>query len=104
MPHKNRSALNYLSIEELHKSFDERLLLNGVSFGINQGQKIALVGVNGCGKSTLMKIIAGREEADKGVVAFREGVKVAFVAQSPVLRKEIAFGRRFLMRRILRCH
>ncbi|WP_338235861.1 ABC-F family ATP-binding cassette domain-containing protein [Persicobacter diffluens] len=79
--------MNYLSIEELHKSFDERLLLNGVSFGINQGQKIALVGVNGCGKSTLMKIIAGREEADKGVVAFREGVKVAFVAQSPVFKE-----------------
>ena len=80
--------MNYLSIEELHKSFDERVLLNGVSFGINQGQKIALVGVNGCGKSTLMKIIAGREEADKGIVAFRDGVKVAFVAQSPVFKEE----------------
>ncbi|BDC98240.1 ABC-F family ATP-binding cassette domain-containing protein [Persicobacter psychrovividus] len=80
--------MNYLSIEELHKSFDERSLLDGVNFGIAQGQKIALVGVNGCGKSTLMKIIAGREEADKGHVAFREGIRMAFVPQSPSFNPE----------------
>lgn len=75
--------MNYLSVENLAKSYDERQLFESVSFGLDQGQKAALVGVNGCGKSTLMKIIAGLEQPDKGEVSFRKGLKVAMVPQNP---------------------
>lgn len=75
--------MNYLSVEELAKSYDERQLFEGLTFGIEQGQKAALVGVNGCGKSTLLKIIAGLETPDRGVVSFRKGVRLSILPQNP---------------------
>lgn len=75
--------MNHLSVENLAKSFDSRQLFEGLTFGLDQGQKAALVGVNGCGKSTLMKIIAGLEPTDRGEVSFRKGVRVAMVPQNP---------------------
>jgi ATP-binding cassette subfamily F protein uup len=75
--------MNNLSVEILAKSYDERQLFEGITFGLDQGQKAALVGVNGCGKSTLMKIIAGLEQADRGEVSFRKGIKVSMVPQNP---------------------
>ncbi len=75
--------MNNLSVENLAKSYDERQLFEGITFGLDQGQKAALVGVNGCGKSTLMKIIAGLEQADRGEVSFRKGIKVSMVPQNP---------------------
>jgi ATP-binding cassette subfamily F protein uup len=76
--------MNYLSVENLSKSFGERKLFQNISFGIDQGQKIALVGINGAGKSTLMKIIMGQEVADTGNVAINQQVNVAYVHQNPV--------------------
>lgn len=76
--------MNYLSVENLSKSFGERKLFQNISFGIDQGQKIALVGINGAGKSTLMKIIMGLEVPDSGNVAVNQQVKVAYVHQNPV--------------------
>lgn len=76
--------MNYLSIENLSKAFGERKLFSNISFGISQGQKIALVGINGAGKSTLMKIIMGLEIPDTGQVATNQGIKVAYVHQNPV--------------------
>src|SRR5690606_22969630 len=75
--------MNYLSVENVSKRFDERILLDKVSFGIDQGQKVALVGINGSGKSTLLKIIAGLEPPDKGIVTFRNGISMAFLSQNP---------------------
>ena len=75
--------MNYLSVEQLSKSFHEQPLFNNITFGINQGQKVALVGKNGCGKSTLLKIIAGEEKADTGNVVFRKGIKVSYLPQNP---------------------
>ena len=75
--------MNHLSVENLAKSYDSRQLFEGLTFGLDQGQKAALVGVNGCGKSTLMKIIAGLEPPDKGEVSFRKGVRVSMVPQNP---------------------
>ncbi|WP_258098075.1 ABC-F family ATP-binding cassette domain-containing protein [Marinoscillum pacificum] len=75
--------MNHLSVENLAKSYDSRQLFEGLTFGLDQGQKAALVGVNGCGKSTMMKIIAGLEPPDKGEVSFRKGVRVAMVPQNP---------------------
>ena len=56
--------MNYLSVEQLSKSYHEQELFSGLTFGISQGQKVALVGKNGCGKSTLLKIIAGVEKTE----------------------------------------
>ena len=75
--------MNQLSVENLAKSYDSRQLFEGLTFGLDQGQKTALVGVNGCGKSTLMKIIAGLEPTDRGEVSFRKGIRVAMVPQNP---------------------
>ncbi|MCC5939361.1 MAG: ABC-F family ATP-binding cassette domain-containing protein [Lunatimonas sp.] len=76
--------MNYLSVEGLTKSYGERVLFQQISFGIDQGQKVALVGINGAGKSTLMKIIMGVEVPDAGTVAVKQGVKVSYVNQNPV--------------------
>jgi ATP-binding cassette subfamily F protein uup len=75
--------MNYLSVEQLSKSYHEQELFSDLTFGIRQGQKVALVGKNGCGKSTLLKIIGGLEAPDSGKVVFRKGIKVSFLRQNP---------------------
>ena len=75
--------MNYLSVEQLSKSYNEQPLFNDITFGINQGQKVALVGKNGSGKSTLLKIIGGLESPDHGKVVFRKGIKLSFLSQNP---------------------
>jgi ABC transport system ATP-binding/permease protein len=82
--------MNYLSVENLSKSYGEKVLFNRISFGIDQGQKIALVGINGAGKSTLMKIIMGSEVADGGEVAINQNAKIAIVPQNPVFTGELS--------------
>jgi len=82
--------MNYLSVENLSKAFGERKLFSNISFGIAQGQKIALVGINGAGKSTLMKIIMGQEIADTGQVALNQSVKIAYVHQNPVFEANLS--------------
>jgi len=77
--------INYLSIEQISKSFGDKFLFEDLSFGIAQGQKIALIGVNGSGKSTLLKIVAGLEAPDAGQVSKRKGIRVAFLPQEPIL-------------------
>lgn len=81
--------MNYLSAERLSKSFGERVLFDNISFGISQGQKIALVGINGSGKSTLLKILAGLEDLDSGEVIYNNEVKVAFLDQQPSLPNDL---------------
>ena len=82
--------MNYLSVENLSKAFGERKLFSNISFGISQGQKIALVGINGAGKSTLMKIIMGQEIPDTGQVAINNSVKIAYVHQNPVFESNLS--------------
>ncbi|EAZ82271.1 ABC-F family ATP-binding cassette domain-containing protein [Algoriphagus machipongonensis] len=82
--------MNYLSVENLSKAFGERKLFSNISFGISQGQKIALVGINGAGKSTLMKIIMGLEIPDTGQVGINQQVKVAYVHQNPVFEGSLS--------------
>jgi ABC transport system ATP-binding/permease protein len=83
-------GMNYLSVENLSKAFGERKLFSNISFGIAQGQKIALVGINGAGKSTLMKIIMGQEIPDTGQVALNQSVKIAYVHQNPVFESNLS--------------
>ena len=80
--------MNYLSVESVSKSFNEKDLFTNISFGLSQGQKTGLVGVNGSGKSTLLKILAGVESPDTGQVVFRKGINVAYLDQNPVLNDE----------------
>lgn len=84
--------INYLSIEQIAKSFGDKFLFEDLSFGIAQGQKIALIGVNGSGKSTLLKIVAGLEPPDKGQVSKRKGIRVAFLPQEPDLPEHLTVG------------
>lgn len=75
--------MNYLSVENLSKTFGDRTILNGISFGLTQGQKVALVGVNGSGKSTLLKILTGIAQPDAGEVVFRNDIVVRHLLQNP---------------------
>jgi len=73
--------VNYLSVENVSKSFGERMLLENISFGINKDQKIGFVAKNGTGKTTLLRIIAGEEQPDAGTITFRKGLKVSYLSQ-----------------------
>jgi len=76
--------MNYLSVSNLSKSFNEKLLFEELTFGIQQGEKIALVGKNGCGKSTLFTILSGKISADKGDVAVNKEIRIGLLEQTPV--------------------
>ena len=75
--------MNYLSAETLSKNYNERWLFRGINFGILKGDKVALVGQNGTGKTTLMNILAGIIPADEGTVSIRKGISVGYLFQSP---------------------
>ncbi|HNF33032.1 MAG TPA: ATP-binding cassette domain-containing protein, partial [Bacteroidia bacterium] len=62
--------MNYLSVEDISKSFGDRVLFNNISFGIAKGQKLALVARNGTGKTSLLRILAGLDVPDEGTVTF----------------------------------
>lgn len=73
----------YLQVENLTKSYGDRLLFDSVTFGVNEGDKIGLIAKNGTGKSTLLRILSGVEAPDSGTVTFRNGLRVGFLAQLP---------------------
>ena len=75
--------MNLVTIEHLTKSYTERLLFDDTSFSINEGEKIGLIGVNGTGKSTLLKIVAGLEDADSGSVVRGRGLYIRYLPQIP---------------------
>ncbi len=77
---------NVLSLTDLHKSYGDRVILDGVTFGLDRGAKLGLIGANGAGKSTLLKMIAGLDTPDAGTVVVRGECKVVFLAQEPVLK------------------
>lgn len=76
-----------LNAENLSKGYSDRQLLDGCSLAVNEGDKIGLIGVNGTGKSTLLKIIAGLDFPDSGTVTRAGGVRVAYLPQNPVFSK-----------------
>ena len=73
--------MNYLSVQDLGKSYGIQTLFKGLNFGIDQGQKVALVARNGTGKTTILRALAGVESADTGLVVFRKGIRIAFLQQ-----------------------
>jgi len=81
--------VNYLSVENISKSFGERVLFENISFGINKDQKIAFIAKNGSGKTQIMKMINGDDEPDTGQIITRKGIKMAFLSQDNQLQDEL---------------
>ncbi|WP_075810424.1 ABC-F family ATP-binding cassette domain-containing protein [Clostridium perfringens] len=75
--------MNLITIENISKSYSEKILANNISLGINEGEKIGLIGVNGTGKSSFLKIVAGVEEPDEGTVTKGNRVRIEYLAQTP---------------------
>jgi ATP-binding cassette subfamily F protein uup len=76
---------NIISVEHLQKAFAEKVVCNDASFGIHEGDKIGLIGINGCGKTTLLRMIAGLEPADEGTITVRNGQRIGYLPQIPQL-------------------
>lgn len=81
--------MNLLTIEHLTKSYTERLLFDDTSFSINEGDKIGLIGINGTGKSTLLKIAAGLEEPDLGTVVRGRNLYIRYLPQNPIFEPQL---------------
>ncbi len=77
--------MNYLSAENISKYFGERTLFEGLNFGIQKGEKVALIAQNGAGKTTILNILAGKENSDSGEVRLREGIRIGYLEQEPNL-------------------
>lgn len=75
--------MNIVTIEHLTKSYTERLLFDDTAFSVSEGEKIGLIGINGTGKSTLLKIVAGLEEPDQGTVVRSRGLDIRYLPQNP---------------------
>lgn len=75
--------MNLLTAESITKSYSEKILLNNISIGINEGDKVGVIGINGTGKTTLLKIIAGFEQADSGKITKGNSVTVEYLPQNP---------------------
>ncbi|HWT76144.1 MAG TPA: ABC-F family ATP-binding cassette domain-containing protein [Mobilitalea sp.] len=82
--------MNLITIENMSKSYTEKILFDHVTFGINDGEKIGVIGINGTGKSTLLKIIAGLEEPDSGNVIRGKKVRVGYLAQMPIFDDKLS--------------
>lgn len=80
--------MNILNIEHISKIFGEKVIFDDVSYGIQEGEKIGVIGINGTGKTTLLKLIAGEEEADEGQIIKQNGIRIAYLPQSPTFLKD----------------
>lgn len=85
--------MNLLAVENLGKNFGERILFEGLSFGLSQGNKVALIANNGAGKSSLMKIIAGLDSADEGDVVFRNECRVSYLQQDAIFDNNMTINK-----------
>ena len=76
--------MNYLSVENISKSFGERVLFEGLNFGLNQGDKVALIANNGTGKTSMLKIISGKDTSETGKITLRKGIRIGYLEQEPI--------------------
>ncbi|GAA0179756.1 ABC-F family ATP-binding cassette domain-containing protein [Clostridium sediminicola] len=77
--------MNLLTIENISKSYSEKVLLNNISLGIEDGDKIGLIGINGTGKSTFLKIVAGLEYEDSGKITKGNNIRIEYLSQNPFM-------------------
>ena len=75
--------MNIVNIENISKIYGEKVIFDKTSFGIQQGDKIGIVGINGTGKTTLLRMVSGEEVPDSGQIVRQNGLKIAFVVQNP---------------------
>lgn len=80
----------YLQVEQLTKSFGDRVLFKEIALGVHQGQRIALVAENGAGKTTLLKILMDQEDYDDGTISYRRDLRIGFLEQEPVFQDGIS--------------
>lgn len=80
--------MNLLTMEHVTKSYTDRILLDDVGFGINEGDKIGVIGVNGMGKSTLLKLAAGRETCEAGKISTGNQIRICYLPQTPVFSED----------------
>lgn len=80
---RGKHFVNLVTIEHLTKAYTERLLFDAAAFSIHEGEKVGLLGINGTGKSTLLKILAGLEEPDEGSVVLRRNLYIRYLPQTP---------------------
>lgn len=73
----------YLQVENLTKSFGDKVLFDGISFGVSEGQRMALVARNGAGKTTLLNILTGEQDYDCGTISFRKDLRIGYLRQLP---------------------
>ena len=88
--------MNILNIEHVSKVFGEKTIFDDVSFGIQEGDKIGIIGINGTGKTTLLRMIAGVEEPDSGQIIKQNGIRLAYLSQHPSFLRERLFFRMHL--------
>lgn len=81
--------MNVLNIEHISKVFGDKVIFEDISYGIHANDKIGIIGINGTGKTTLLKIIAGEEEADSGQVIKQKGIRVSYLPQNPNFPEKI---------------
>ena len=80
--------MNIINIEHISKVYGEKVIFDDASYGIQEGDKIGIIGINGTGKTTLLNMIAGREETDSGSIIRQNGLHMAYLSQNPVYEKE----------------
>lgn len=80
--------MNLITLENISKSYSEKVLLDNVSLGIETGEKIGLIGINGAGKSTLLKIVTGRDEFFNGSVTKGKNIRIEYLSQNPDFNKD----------------
>ena len=85
-----------LSVENLSKAFAEKTICHNATFGIHEGDKIGLIGINGCGKTTLLKMIAGKEPVDTGNIILRNEMRIGYLPQIPELNPELTVEEQIL--------
>ncbi len=81
--------MNLLNMENISKAYADKVLFNDITMGINEGDKIGVIGINGTGKSTLLKIISGLEEPDSGIVNKGKNIRIEYLAQIPEFQEEL---------------
>lgn len=82
--------ISYIQIENLTKSFGDKRLFDGISFGISDNQRVALIAKNGTGKTTLLNILANRESPDAGTISYKKDLRIGYLEQSPDFPAELS--------------
>lgn len=75
--------MNIINIEHISKIYGDKVIFEDASFGVHQGDKIGIIGINGTGKSTLLKMVAQAEEPDAGQIIRQNSLKIAYLPQNP---------------------